>query len=154
MHLEQFLKNREVWFEVIKHRPTFTAQTTARALHIAADEVAKTILLRADGHDVLAVVPAGASADLSAIKKLLKTDDVTLVYESDLLAKFPDCEEGCLPPFGSQYGMQTVLDESLSNEPEIVVEGNTHAEAIRIRYQDYVKLERPLVANIVQHLEV
>jgi len=150
MHLEQFLINREVWFEVIRHRPTFTSQITARALHVAPSEMAKSILLRVDGRDVLAVVPAGSSVDLSAVKALLKAQDVNLVYESELRTKLPDCEEGAIPPFGSHYGMRTVLDASLGKNPEIVLEGNTHAEAIRMRYQDYVMVEQPLVANILQ----
>ena len=33
-------------------------------------------------------------------------------------------QEGVLPPFGSQIGLRTLLDESLLEEREIVFEGN------------------------------
>ena len=60
----------------------------------------------------------------------------------------PDCEIGALPPFGSQYGLKTVVDESLLADEHIVFEGNTHAEAIRMRLDDFRNLEHPLVLPI------
>ncbi len=107
MHVEQFLRNRRAWFEVIKHRPTFTAQTTARALHVAPENVAKSILLRANGGYALTVVPAASSVDLSAVKELLKAHRMSLVQESEPLEKFPDCEVGSLPPFGYEIHAST-----------------------------------------------
>ena len=153
MHIEQFLTNQGVRFEVIKHRPTFTAQSTARVLYVVASEVAKSVLLRADDDYVLALIPGMATVDLAAIKRLLQSDNVALVSEFELPRIVPDCQLGSVPAFGSEYGMKTIVDESLAKEADIVIEGNTHAEAIRMRYADYVKLERPLVARIAAHLE-
>jgi hypothetical protein len=41
--------------------------------------------------------------------------------------------------------MTTLVDESLSEAEEIVFEGNTHDEAIRMRFAGYVELEKPVV---------
>ena len=56
---------------------------------------------------------------------------------------FADCELGALPPFGSQYGVRTLMDRMLLEDEEIVFEGNTHHEAIRMRHKDYASLEHP-----------
>lgn len=151
MHVEQYLTNQRVWFELIKHRPTYTAQTTARALHAEASEVAKSVMLKAGDRWVLALVPAGSTVSLSGLREQLNVADIVLVHEGEIQKKFPDCELGALPPFGSQYGMTTIVDEALSTKPEIIFEGNTHIEAIRMRFADYVKLEHPLVADVVKH---
>ncbi|MGE5754193.1 MAG: aminoacyl-tRNA deacylase, partial [Planctomycetaceae bacterium] len=58
-----------------------------------------------------------------------------------------DCERGALPPFGSRYGLKTLVDESLTRDERIVFEGNTLHEAIRMSYRDYADLERPQVAD-------
>jgi Ala-tRNA(Pro) deacylase len=79
--------------------------------------------------------------------------DVILVHESELMKHFPDCELGTVPPFGSFYGMRTIIDESLSHEPEIIFCGNRLREAFRMRYHDFHDIERPQVAAIARILE-
>ena len=152
MHIEQFLMNKGVWFETILHRPTFTARAMARAMHASPTEVAKGVVVKANDY-VLAVVPADAQVDLSAIRKVLNATDVALVHESELTKHLPDCEEGAVPPFGSLYGMRTVIDESLTLEPEFTFCGNRHREAIRMQYQDFKEIEQPQVADIARFRE-
>jgi Ala-tRNA(Pro) deacylase len=53
-----------------------------------------------------------------------------------------------LPPFGSRYGMKTIVDSNLAADEEIVFDANTHNEAIRMRFNDFVEFEDPLVAAI------
>ena len=153
MHIEQYLTNRGMWFEMILHRPTFTARASARAMHASATEVAKGVLIKANGDYIVAVVPADAQVDLAAIRKLLEAADVTLVHESELTKHFPDCEEGAVPPLGSLYGMRTIIDETLARESEITFSGNKHREAIRMRYQDLEEIERPQVAAFARFRE-
>ena len=149
MHIEQYLTNKDVWFEMILHRPTFTAQAARRAMHVPSTEVAKSVLIKADQH-VVAVVPAHAHVDFAAVREALDANDVILVHESELIKHFPDCELGAVPPFGSLYGMRTVIDESLTHEPEIIFCGNRHRDAFRMQYHDYRDIERPQVAAIAR----
>ena len=55
--LSEFLEYRNVRYRCYNHRPTFTAQATAHALHLPDDAVAKTVLLRVDGDLVLSEAP-------------------------------------------------------------------------------------------------
>jgi Ala-tRNA(Pro) deacylase len=152
MNVQQFLRHRDIPFEIMQHQPTYTAQSLAQAVHVSGDEVAKTVLLRADEDYVLAVLPATHSVDLTMAKDLIGAGDVRLAQESECGSHFPDCELGVLPPFGSQYGMKTLVDESLMHDEEIVFEGNNHHEAIRMRLEDYQRLEHPLVGSFAHHL--
>jgi prolyl-tRNA editing enzyme YbaK/EbsC (Cys-tRNA(Pro) deacylase) len=65
--------NKDVWFEMILHRPTFTAQADGRAMHVPCTEVAKGLLMKADQY-VLAVVPAYAHVDFVAIREALDVE--------------------------------------------------------------------------------
>ena len=149
MHIEQYLTNRNVWFEMILHRPAFTAQAAVRAMHVSPTEVAKGVLIKAD-ELVVAVVPAHAHVDLVAVRKALDADDALLVHESDLIKHLPDCEAGAVPPFGSLYGLPTIIDESLAEQTEIVFCGNRHREAVRMQFHEFRELERPQVAAIAR----
>ena len=73
-----------------------------------------------------------------------------LATEAEIAKHCPDCEIGALPPFGSQYDMKTMVDDRLSEDVEIVFEANTHAEAVRMKFDDYRGLEQPIVGRFAK----
>jgi Ala-tRNA(Pro) deacylase len=40
-----------------------------------------------------------------------------------------------------------IVDTSLTSDPEIVFNGGSHREAIRMRYRDFAELVKPMVAD-------
>jgi Ala-tRNA(Pro) deacylase len=151
MNVKTFLNSRSVWYDALEHDPTYSAQRMAQALHVPGDEVAKTVLLRADGQYVVAVVPATCNVDLKRAKQALGAKRVELATETEFGEAFPDCEIGAVPPFGSQYGFKTLVDAELARDEQIVFESNSHHEAIRMNYADFVKVEQPQVAAFSVH---
>lgn len=149
MQVPEFLKERKVEFDLIPHRDTYDAQRMAATIHVSGREVAKTVLLRAGGKDdyVVAVLPANRAIDFDLAAKLLQTENVEMATELEIAEHCPDCEIGALPPFGSPYGMRTIVDESLAEEEEVVFEGNSHHEAIRMLFADFRRIEQPLVGS-------
>jgi Ala-tRNA(Pro) deacylase len=147
MNVQQFLNQRHVAFETLDHRPTYNAQRLAQVVHVPGNEVAKAVLLQADDGYVLAVLPATRSVDLERAREAAGARTVELATEPECAECFPDCELGALPPFGSRYGLKTLVDRSLLEDEQIVFEGNTHHEAIRMKLRDYMELEKPLLAD-------
>jgi Ala-tRNA(Pro) deacylase len=153
MNVQQFLKQQKVSYSVLNHEPTYDAQHMAQAVHESGEHVAKTVLLRAGHGYVMAVVPATHQVDLAAVKRGLKgARRVELATELEFGRLFTDCEIGALPPFGSQYGLRTLVDARLAQQEEIVFEGNTHEESVGMRYRDYERIEKPTVATISRHV--
>ena len=151
MNVRRFLHQRGVAHQMLAHEPTFSAQRMAQCVHVSGDEVAKAVLLKSDGKYVLAVLPATYYVYPELARQALNARNVALATEEECSKIFPDCEVGALPPFGSLYGLQTVIDASLTEDDEIVFEGNTHHEAIRMKFQDFRRLEQPQVATIACH---
>lgn len=148
MNIVEMLKEKRVAFDVMPHRETYDAQHLAQALHVPGREVAKSVLLRADGgyRYFVAVLPATKHVDMHRASELLGGSRLELASEREVCEHCPDCEFGALPPFGSHYGMRTLVDESLTGDDEIVFEGNTHHEAIRMKFEDFRRVEEPMVA--------
>lgn len=152
MQVREFLHDQEVPFEVFTHRPTFGASRMAQIVHVAGARVAKTVLLRAYSADdgvgyVVAVLPATHQVMLDWAADALRASHCELASEREIAEQCPDCELGVLPPFGSQYGMRTLVDEALTEETAIVFEGNTHQETICLQFDDFLQLERPRLAH-------
>src|SRR5205085_8172829 len=124
MNVQKFLEQRNVLFQMLDHAPTYAAQRLAQVGHVSGEEVAKVVLLRADDGFVLAVLPATRSVNVARVRELVGAATVKLATEPECGQCFPDCELGALPPFGSKYGLRTLVDRSLSEDDEIVFEGN------------------------------
>jgi Ala-tRNA(Pro) deacylase len=111
-------------------------------LHLPGKQVAKCVLLRGPAGYFLAVLPATHQVDPTVLAAALG-GPVRFATEPEVAEVFRDCEWGVVPPFGTLYGLATVLDENLDPEALIVFEGHTHGEALRLRGRDFERLERP-----------
>lgn len=67
-----------------------------------------------------------------------------LANTQEVAALFKDCEWGVVVPFGTLYGLPTLLEDSLDPDATLVFEGPTHVEAIRMRCRDFERLEHPV----------
>jgi Ala-tRNA(Pro) deacylase len=149
MDIKQFLDKRGVVYKVLPHSRTHSAAEVAAAVHTQPRQVAKTVMLHADHgfRDLVAIVPADARIDLEKVGRMIGGAEIRLATEQNVAVRCPDCEPGVLPPFGSEYGMLTLVDESLAGQEEIVIEGNSRTEALQLRWEDFRRLENPLVGG-------
>jgi Ala-tRNA(Pro) deacylase len=151
MKIAELLELNECWYEHIPHQATYSAQRLAQELHVPGPEVAKTVLLRADSNGehefVVAVLPANKNIDFDRVAELINSKKVQLATELEIGTRCPDCEFGVLPPFGSRYGMKTIVDSALAQDEEIWFEGNSHIDAFRMKFNDFKRLEQPVIAT-------
>lgn len=149
MNVQQFLTDQHVPFDVLHHPPSFTAQEMAQAMHRSGKAVAKTVLLKSDRDHkfMVAVLPASGHVDFAKVERAAGLRGVELASETEIGEHCPDCELGALPPFGSQYHMQTIVDQDVARDDDIVFEGNSHEESVRMRYEDFERIEHPMLAS-------
>jgi Ala-tRNA(Pro) deacylase len=143
MRVPDFLTEQRVTFETVIHPPTFTATKRARRLRVPGRQLAKCVLLRRGSGHVLAVLPAAQQLDLEVVARHLR-EPVRLATADEVADVFRDCEWGTLTPFGTLYGIPTLMDVSFDPETVIVFESQRHHLTIRMRCWDYVRLEQPL----------
>ena len=91
--------------------------------------------------------------DFKKVSMLLDGATVELTTEHEIGLRCPDCEFGVLPPFGSHYGAQTIVDTSLTKGERIAFESDSFTEAIRMKYADFYNFEHPLVADFAGGVE-
>jgi Ala-tRNA(Pro) deacylase len=142
MRVPAFLRDQRIAFETVYHAPAYTATRRARYLGRAGREVAKGVLLIGPAGFVLAVLPATHQIDTDRLAAVLG-GPVRLASEREVAGIFPDCEYGVVPPFGSLYGLPTLLEESVPPDAWIVCEGNLRAVDVRLRCRDFERLETP-----------
>jgi Ala-tRNA(Pro) deacylase len=142
MRVSDFLNQHCIAFETLLHPPAFTAQKRAHFLHIPGRDVVKCVLLAGPTGFLLVVLPATHRISTDVIASALG-GPVRLANGNEVAAIFGDCEWGALAPFGSLYGVTTLLDASLDPQAIIVFEAHFHSLAIRMRCRDFENLEHP-----------
>jgi Ala-tRNA(Pro) deacylase len=142
MRVPLFLTDHQVPFDTLVHPPAFTAQRRAQYLHVPGRQLAKSVLLTGPGGNLLAVLPATHQVDTAAVAAEVG-GDVRLADRQEIAAIFRDCEWGALTPFGTLYGLPTILDDAIDPDAWIVFEAQRHALAIRMHCRDFERLEKP-----------
>ena len=118
-------------------------------MRISGKELAKTVVLLVGEEMILAVLPAPNRVRLDKLAAEVG-NPVRLATEQEFSSLFPDCELGAMPPFGSLYNLPVYVDESLAADEAIVFNAGTHRDAIRMRYDDFVRLTKPRVCSFGQ----
>lgn len=148
-HLKSFLDSNCIPYESLAHATTYTAQGTATLMQISGKEIAKTVVLRAGAQGaetILAVLPGSKHVKFDKLAAAVGKP-VRLASEAEFSSMFSDCELGAMPPFGALYNLPVYVDESLAKDPEVVFNAGTHHDAVRMRYDDFVRLARPKVCS-------
>ncbi len=148
--VQEFLRRANIPYSVFPHRPAYTAQEEAAVSHVPGRDWAKAVVCFADGQPILAVVPADLSVDLGRLAVLAGADAIRLGYEDELDALFPDCERGAMPPFGPLYHLAVFVDQALAAENQIVFNAGTHTDAVRMAYDDFARIARPVVGRFAE----
>lgn len=146
--MKRFLEDNGVDYLTIAHSPSYTANETAHVAHISGREIAKSVMIDADGRLLMAVLPASKRLSFTQVARVAGGKRVRLAAEHEFARFFPGCEVGAMPPFGNLYGVDVYVDPSLKTDDEIVFNAGTHTELIRMRYDDFERLVHPTIARI------
>lgn len=141
--LKEFLEHNRVAYTVLSHSPAFTAEEVAAAQHVPARELAKVVIVKADDHFLMVVLPALHKVDVQKLPER----GARLATEAELARIFPLCEPGAMPPFGNLFGLPVYVDHTLAHRDEIVFQAGTHTQTVRMKYADFARLVRPTVED-------
>lgn len=144
--IKDLLEERGMVFEVASHRPVYTSAEAAEVRGEELSSGAKALIVKADGTFVLFVLPGDCRIDRKKMRKNVGFRGIRFATVEEVKEQ-TGLTPGAIPPFGSVLGMQTFCDVRLGEQPWISFNAGAHTTSIRMRYEDYVRVERPTVAD-------
>lgn len=150
--LKKYLDSNKVKYKALKHKLAYTAQEIAAAQEVPGKQVIKSVLVKTDKAFVLAVLSAIHLIDLKKLKSALKCKSIKIATEKNIEKVIPDYKPGAMPPFGNLFGLETVVDKALKEDVEIVFNGGTHKDTVKMKYADFEKLVKPKISNFGKHV--
>ena len=126
-------------YETVPHHRTATSRQSALAAHVPGSRMAKSVVLHLGSGYALAVLPASHHIRLAELRRQFG-DDVALASEHEIEDLFEDCVRGAVPAVGECYGLDTLVDESIEEQPEVFFEAGDHATLVRMSSRQFANL--------------
>jgi Ala-tRNA(Pro) deacylase len=154
--LQNFLTKQKAKYKLISHRTVYTAYDAAQTQNLKLNQVAKTLLVKADNKFIFAVLPASKRLDLNKLKKEINkmqkelgektVKKLSICNERQIVQNFTKGKEA-LTPFGSFYKCQTFADKGLLKNKKININAGTFTESLEMTTLGYKKVEKPFIAS-------
>ena len=148
--LQELLELSGVSYTHTVHPVAYTAREVANAEHVSPQEMAKVVVVVADGEYKMAVLPASRVVDFPEVRAVLGSPAARLATEEELGRIFPDCEIGAMPPFGNLYHLKVLLDAALLADERIAFNAGTHRDVVHMRLDDYCRVVHPEVVSLAR----
>lgn len=129
------------------HSLAYTAKEVARAEHIPAHRMSKTVVCRDNNGYALIVVPADSYVDLEQLRTAIGVPTLYVAEENELYKLFPEAELGAMPPLGTLFNLRVYLDREVANQEFIAFNAGTHRDVIHMRVTDFKRLVRPVIGD-------
>jgi Ala-tRNA(Pro) deacylase len=139
------LDQRGIAYQELHHSDAFTAQAVAQCEHVSGHRVAKVVCVMADNRPIELVLPASRRVLVEWVQDLLRASDFRLATEEELERYFTDCEPGAIPALRHWRDVEVIMDGYLRVDGDIIIQGGTHRDAIRMRFDDWVAMVNPRV---------
>ena len=144
--VSNYLAEHDVPYDVLTHPHTVTSGESAEAAHVPGNRLAKSVVLEDEQGYLMVVLPASRHVDLGELHRQLNRN-LGLATESELGTLFSDCEIGALPAIGPAYGMETIIDDTIAEQPDIYFEAGDHEQLIHVSAEAF----ETLVGGRAQH---
>ncbi len=144
----ELLKSNDVWFETIEHEPVFTSEQAAAVRGLKIEQGAKSLLFKADKGFALVVLGGDKKVDWKKLKQVLGAKNIRLARAEEVVRQM-DVEIGACYPFGNVAGLKTLVDKSLAKQEIISCNPGRHDVSIKFKFQDYQKLVKPEIVDVI-----
>src|SRR5436305_5230772 len=149
--LKAYLRNHGVSFEVVEHLRTESAAAEALAMHLPAEETAKTVVLHTSAGYRFAVIAASDRLNLhkAAAALGLSRDELRLASEADMAADFPAYDAGAIPPTGPDTPAE-LIDLRLLDYKHVLAPAGDHEHSLLVDPLDIVRITGARTADLRQ----
>ena len=149
--LKAYLRNHGVSFEVVEHARSESAGAEARAMHLPAEQTAKTVVLHTSAGYRFAVISASDRLDLhkAAAALGLSRHQLRFASEADMAADFPAYDAGAIPPIGPDTPAE-LIDLRLLDYKHVLAPAGHHEHTLLVDPLDIARITEARTVDLRQ----
>jgi len=148
-----YLSDKKYKLEIIEHKTTYTAWDTSQTEKVKPQEVAKSLVMKADGDYLVAVISANRNLDKQKLLKVanaLRKKNKEKAYKKIDFAKEAWMKKnligkvGAVPAFNGLLKLPIYMDSLILKNKKIFIGSGEYESSFRILVSQYVKIENPV----------
>jgi Ala-tRNA(Pro) deacylase len=141
------LEGAGVKHDILEHKTVYTAIDAANTMKKKMDQVAKSLLVKADKDYFVVILPADHNLDLDKLKKVVgkehgKEIKVVKIPGEKLAREVLKVKNDAMAAFGSLYKVPVIMEKKLEKVKKAVFSSDSFNHSIEMAVKDFVKLEQ------------
>ncbi|MCD4760752.1 YbaK/EbsC family protein [bacterium] len=146
------LEKAGVKHELLEHKTVYTALDAAATMRKKFDEVAKSLLVKADKDYYVVLLPADHNLDMEKLKKVVgkqqqKDVKVVKIPSEKLAREVLKIRDDAMAAFGSLYKLPVIMEKKLEKVKKAVFSSDSYNHSVEMAVKDFMKLEQALVGS-------
>lgn len=147
-----YLKKAGVPHDVLEHKTVYTAIDAANTLGRKLDEIAKSLLVKADKDYYLVLLPASQNVDFKKLGKCIgqargKDVKVVKIPGEKIMADLLKIKAGALSAFGNLHKLPVIMEKKLAKAKKGVFSAGSFEHSVEMAMKDFLKLEEAVLGS-------
>lgn len=152
LKLTKYLEDAGINYETLEHRTVYSALDAALTMKKKLNEIAKSLLIKADKDYFVVVLPADNNINLEKVAKIIKKEtgkdvkSVKIPGEKIMETVFK-IKAGAMSAFGKIYKLPVIVDIGLSKVKKAVFSSDSYNHSVELATKDFIKIENAILGS-------
>ncbi len=147
----KYLEKTGVKHNILEHKTVYTAFDAAATMKKKLNEIAKSLLVKADRDYYMIVLPADNNLDFKKLEKIIskhtgKKIKSLKIPSEKIMEKFLKIKAGSISAFGKLYKIPVIVDKKLEKAKKAVFSSGSLNHSIEMAVKDFIKTEEAILA--------
>jgi len=150
--LVKYLEGAGVKHEILEHKTVYTALDVAATMKKKMNEIAKSLLVKADKDYFLVLLPADYNLDFKKLAVCLglytgKKVKAVKIPSEKIMTKALKVKAGAMSAFGGLHKLPVVMDKGLKKAKKVVFASGSFDHSVEMAVKDFAKLENAVLGS-------
>lgn len=150
--LVKYLEEAGIKHDILEHRTVYTAIDAAATMKRKLNEVAKSLLVKADKDYYLVLLPADYNLDFKKLGKCIGIQTgqkvkVVKIPGEKVMSELLKIKAGALSAFGGLHKLPVIADKGLTKARKAIFSSGSFNHSVEMAVKDFVKLENAVLGS-------
>ncbi len=154
-----YLEKSGIDHEILEHKTVYTAIDAALTMRKKLEEIAKSLLVKADKDYYLVLLPADHNLDLDKLKKIIskaqqKDIKILKIPGEKIIENSLKVKAGAISAFGNLHKVPVIVESKLDKLKKAVFSTGSSNHSLELTVKDFIKLEKAVLGSFSKKKKV